>query len=137
MTKAYVDTNVLVRFLTNDDAAKQQRSAALFRRVEQGDVQLTTPSSAIAEVVYILSSSKLYNKPRSEVVRTLLPLVKLPSLKLYRRNIIVKALALFESTKLNFGDAMIAADVLSTTDKPLYSFDEGFDKIPDIKRIEP
>ena len=67
----------------------------------------------------------------------LLPLVKLLGLKLYRRNTIVKALTLFESTKLNFGDAMIAADMLGTTDEPLYSFDEGFDKIPGIKRIEP
>ena len=67
----------------------------------------------------------------------LLPLVKLPKLKLHRRNVVIKALVLFETTRLNFGDSMIAAAMMDGAELPLYSYDEGFDDIPNIKRIEP
>jgi len=51
MTQAFVDTSVFVHFLTNDHPDKQQRSAMLFTRVEQGELQLTTPASTMAEGV--------------------------------------------------------------------------------------
>ena len=138
MTKAFVDTNVFVRFLTNDDADKQQRSADLFKKVAQGEMQLFTPASTIAEVVYVLHSRKLYNKSRDEVVRMLLPLVKLSGLKLYRRNVISKSLALFATNHaLNYGDCMIAASMSDKISRVLYSFDEGFDTVESIQRLEP
>ena len=80
MTQAYVDSNVFVRFLTNDDAEKEQRPATLFTRVEQGELQPTTPASTIAEVFYVLHSRRLYNKPRSAVVQMLMHLIKLSGL---------------------------------------------------------
>jgi predicted nucleic acid-binding protein len=137
MTTAFVDTNVFVRFLTNDIPEKQARSAALFNQVRGGQLQLTTPASTIAEIVYVLHSPRLYNKSRSEIVSMLLPLIKLTGLKLHHRHVIVKALTLYESTKLSFGDAMIAASLLSKQAKALYSFDADFDTIPGINRLEP
>ena len=94
MTQAFVDTNVFVRFLTNDDPDKQHRSAMLFTRVEQGELQLNTPMSTIAEVVYVLHSRRLYNRSRSEVVQMLMPLIKLSGLRLHRRDLLMKALAI-------------------------------------------
>jgi predicted nucleic acid-binding protein len=137
MTTTFVDTNVFVRFLTNDDPEKQQRSAALFTRVEQGELQLTTPASTIAEVVYVLHSRRLYNRSRSEVVQMLMPLVKLSGLRLHRRDILMKALTIFNSTRLSFGDAMIVAAMFDQPDHVLYSFDHGFDALPEVKRVEP
>jgi predicted nucleic acid-binding protein len=137
MTPAFVDTNVFVRFLTNDIPERQRRAATLFNRVRRNELQLTTPSSTIAEVVYVLHSPRLYNKSRSEVVNMLLPLIKLSGIKLYQRHVVIKALALFESTKLSFGDAMIAASLLERQGKMLYSFDTDFDHIDGIMRLEP
>jgi len=137
MTKAFVDTNVFVRLLTKDDPDKQQRSAALFTRVEQGKLQLTTPASTIAEVVYVLHSRRLYNRSRSDIVQMLMPLIKLSGLRLHRRDVLMKALAIFNTTRLSFGDAMIVASMSDCPDQVLYSFDQDFDAVPDIKRVEP
>jgi predicted nucleic acid-binding protein len=137
MTPAFVDTNVFVRFLTNDIPESQQRSAALFNRVRRGELQLTTPSSTIAEVVYVLHSPRLYHKSRSDVASMLLPLIKLSGIKLYQRQVVINAISLFESTKLSFGDAMIAASLLARQGKVLYSFDTDFDAIHGITRLEP
>jgi predicted nucleic acid-binding protein len=137
MTPAFVDTNVFVRFLTNDIPEKQRQAAALFNHVRQGQLQLTTPSSTIAEVVYVLHSRRLYNKSRGDVVNMLLPLIKLSGIKLSQRHVVIKALSLFESTTLSIGDAMIAASLLATHAKVLCSFDRDFDGIPGIDRLEP
>ena len=98
MTQAFVDANVFVRFLMIDDPEKQQRSAALFTRVEQGELQLTTATSTIAEVVYVLHSRRLYNKSASEVVQMLIPLIALRGLRLHLRELLMKALAIFNFT---------------------------------------
>ena len=137
MTTAFVDTNVFVRFLTNDIPERQARAAALFNRVRRGELQLTTPASTIAEVVYVLHSPRLYNKSRNDIVNMLLPLIKLTGIKLHQRHVIIKALSLFESTKLSFGDAMIAASLVVKQGKVLYSFDKDFEVIPGIDRLEP
>ena len=137
MTTAFVDTNVFVRFLTNDIPDRQARAATLFNRVRRGELQLTTPASTIAEVVYVLHSPRLYNKSRNDIVNMLLPLIKLTGIKLHQRHVIIKALSLFESTKLSFGDAMIAASLVVKQGKVLYSFDKDFDVIPGIDRLEP
>ena len=108
----------------------------LFTRVEQGELQLATPASTIAEVVYVLHSRRLYNKSRSEVVQMLMPLIKLRGLRLYRRDLLIKALAIFDSSQLSFGDAMIAAAMSDRPDQVLYSFDQDFDALPNIKRVE-
>jgi len=67
----------------------------------------------------------------------LLPLIKLSGLRLHQRHVVIKALLLFESTKLSFGDAMIAASLLARPGTVLYSFDKDFDDIHSITRMEP
>jgi predicted nucleic acid-binding protein len=88
-------------------------------------------------VVYVLHSHRLYNKPRSEIVQMLMPLIKLSRLRLHRRDLLMKALALLNTTRLSFGDAMIAAAMSDQSDQVLYSFDQDFDALTNINRVEP
>ena len=57
----FVDANVFLRFLTRDDPVKAERVKALLERAERGEVDLLTSESVIAELVFVLSSPKLYN----------------------------------------------------------------------------
>jgi len=49
----------------------------------------------------------------------------------------MKALAIFNTTQLSFGDAMIAAAMSDRPDQTLYSFDQGFETISGVKRVAP
>ena len=75
MDTAFVDADVIVRLLTGDDPAKQDRATRLFERVEQGKVRLTTPVTTIADVVYVLSSPRLYSVERARVAAMLIALL--------------------------------------------------------------
>ena len=51
MSRVFVDTNVFLRFLTNDDPAKARRAERLFHDATSGRVLLTTSVLVIAEIV--------------------------------------------------------------------------------------
>ncbi len=51
MVSLFVDTNVFLRFLTNDDPAKARRVETLFRDALRGKIRLTTSLLVIAEMI--------------------------------------------------------------------------------------
>lgn len=137
MTILYVDADVIVRLLAGDDPVKQQRAAHLFEQVEAGQLQLTTPVTTLADCLYVLCSPRLYHFPRAEVVARLLTLVRLPNFRIRNRRTVIRALELFASTTLDFGDALIAATMAESGTTEVYSYDEDFERLPGITRREP
>ncbi len=57
MKTASVDTNVFIRYLTDDDREKADRVEALLSRAAKGEIRLVTTELVIAEVVWVLESS--------------------------------------------------------------------------------
>lgn len=137
MTDAFVDTDVLIRLLTGDDPKKQADAAALFEAVEAGKLTIAAPDTVIADAVYVLSSPRLYHLPRSEVQALLTPLVRLPKFKIRNRRSVLRALDLYASTNLDFGDAFIVTSMQQIGSKVLYSYDTDFDRLGSITRRPP
>ena len=137
MSDPFVDTDVLIRFLTNDDLTKQADAAALFEAVEAGRLTLAAPDTVIADAVYVLSSPRLYSKSRSDVGAMLSRLLRLPGFKVENRVSVLRALDLYGATRLDFGDALIVASMEQRGSKTLYSYDTDFDHIPTITRQSP
>jgi predicted nucleic acid-binding protein len=63
----FMDANVFLRFLTRDDPVKAERVKALLERARDGEVALVTSESVITELVFVLSSPKLYRLSRQDV----------------------------------------------------------------------
>ena len=63
----FVDTNVIIRYMTQDEPTMAEAAKQLFEQAERGTVTITTCEAVIAEVVYILSSKSLYNVSRNEI----------------------------------------------------------------------
>ena len=137
MTQPFVDTDVIIRLLTGDDLTKQAAAAALFEQVEQGLFTIAAPDTVIADAVYVLSSPRLYHIARNEVRELLTPLVRLPHFRVQNQQSILRALDLFSSTNLDFGDTLIISSMEQQDSSTLYSYDKGFDRIQNIKRQEP
>ena len=132
-----MDTNVILRFLTSDDAERNARATKLFERVEKGELKVVVPILVIAEAVYVLSSPRLYNRSRPEIFGMLSRLLKVPGFKVKSRRTVMKALQLYLTTSLDFEDAYLAVTMLQAGPREIYSFDRDFDKVAGIKRIEP
>ena len=137
MADPFVDTDVLIRLLTRDDHGKQAAAAALFKMIEAGEIQVTTPITTIADAVYVLSSPRLYRVPRQEVAALLSTLVRLRHFKIRNRRVVLSALELYGTTNLDFGDALIVASMRQAGSHTLYSYDQDFDRVQGIDRNEP
>ena len=137
MSHPFVDANIIVRLLTGDDPCKQARVAALFERLERGELTLRTPVTTIADVIYVLTSPRLYALPRAAAAEMLKVLVRIPNFMVDSREAVLAALDLFGSTRLDFGDVLIAAEMALEDEDTLYSFDRDFDRLAGIKRLEP
>jgi len=137
MADPFIDTDVIIRLLSRDDLVKQEAAAVLFEAIKVGKLKVAAPDTVIADAVYVLSSPRLYNLPRSEVSELLSPLVRLPGFKVENRADVLRALELYASTKVDFSDALIVAAMEQVGSQILYSYDTHFDRLQGITRVEP
>jgi predicted nucleic acid-binding protein len=137
MSEAFLDTDIIVRFVTGDDPVKQAAAAALFQEVQDGAITLRAPDTVIADAVYVLSSPRIYQLPRERIRNELATLLRLPHLRIHNRRLVLRALDIYAATRLDFGDAMIVAAVERRGGGDLYSYDHDFDTQPGIRRREP
>jgi predicted nucleic acid-binding protein len=138
MEASYVDADVIIRLLTGDDPIKQEAAKSLFEQVEQGNLAVRVPHVVLADVVYVLSSKRLYNKPRSEIAELLLPLVSLPGFRVPNRRAVLTALLLYSANPaLDFTDALLIGLMLHAGPPLIYSYDNDYDGIEGITRYEP
>jgi predicted nucleic acid-binding protein len=137
VSDSFVDTDVIIRLLAADDPAKQSAAARLFERVEAGELDLVAPDTMIADAVFVLSSRRLYAVPRAQIAAMLSALVRLPGFRVRSRHIVLRALELYATTLVDFGDAMIAAEMEVARAATLYSYDAHFDRFPWIVRQTP
>jgi predicted nucleic acid-binding protein len=133
----FVDSNVFLRFLTRDDPLKAERVKALLERAARGEVELFTSEAVIAELVFVLSSPVIYKLSRDAVRTVLLPIVSLRGLRLPNRSVFVRALDLYVSTRMDFVDALAVVQMERRKVTEIFSYDEHFDRVPGIKRLQP
>jgi predicted nucleic-acid-binding protein len=133
----FIDANVFLRFLTRDDPVKGERVKKLLERAQRGEVALFTSESVVIELVFVLSSPRLYSLGREQVRSVLLPIVALKGLKLSGRKAILEALDLYAATSMDFVDALAVAQMRAQEITEVYSYDEHFDSVKGVKRLEP
>ena len=135
----FLDTNVILRYLTRDDEAKADACYQLFQQVKQGEEELFTCEAIIAEVTYVLSSPRApYQLNHSEIRDRLLPILALQGLNLPQKTVYLHALDLYASSPfLDFEDAVAVAHMEQRGANEIVSYDKDFDRIEGIHRTEP
>lgn len=131
----FVDTNVLLRLLLDDEKGQSAAARDLFRAVESGEITVWTSDVAIAELIWVLTGPML-RRDRAAVARELVRLMELPRLHLESKPTMRRALDLFTRHPIDWVDAYHAALLLEQASPELYSFDRDFDRIPGLKRVE-
>jgi predicted nucleic-acid-binding protein len=132
----FVDTNLFIRYLTNDDPAKADRVEGLLNDAAAGKVHLVTAEMVMAEVVWVLESA--YSLKAAEIAPLIRAILATPGLEVINSSLVEKALALYEAKSIDFIDGYIAALIEKYDLDGLYSFDKKhISRISGIKRREP
>lgn len=125
-----LDTNVLVRFLVEDDEKQTRIASQLIRDAIEREEQLYISDIVMCETVWVLSSS--YRFSRAEIVEALAGLVRARAVVFTSTDRLARALEAFATGKGDFADYLIrehavaaGADTVATFDRSLLK-EHGF-----------
>lgn len=125
-----IDTNLIIRFLLNDNP----RQAASVKSLFSSQEKLHLPELIVAEVVWVLQS--VYKFPKSAIIEKLQQLIGL-NIFICNKKLLNRSLALYKEYPVSYIDAYLTAFSIESRLEGLYSFDKGLDKVKGIKRFEP
>jgi len=117
-----LDTNVLVRYIMQDDAKQSPKSSKLMESLtadEPGFVSLVS----VVELVWVLSSS--YDLSREQVAQALELLLRTKSIVVDRADEVMRALRVFKSRPADFADCLIERTAASAGCGKTMTFDVG------------
>ena len=123
MTSVWLDTNVLVRFITSGSSEQSRRVLTLMRRAERGEVSLRLATVVIAEAVWVLGS--VYEFDRTQIADAIRAFVLADGVAAEERDVVTDALRLMQDQNVAYVDAYLAA-LARDRAEPVASFDRGF-----------
>lgn len=129
MKEVWLDSNTIIRYLTNnptDQAALVQR---LLKRAEKEEVRVSLDRLIVAEVIWALQSS-IYKMSMSSISKGMIPFLSSTQINVEDRLLMIEAIELSRDKNVDFIDAYLAAKVAGRNNE-VATFDEAdFKKLP-------
>lgn len=117
-----LDTNVLVRYIMQDDVAQAARAARVIEALTVDEPGLVTLVSVV-ELVWVLESC--YDLDRSQVVSAIEALLRTKELLVERAEIIWRAVRAFGSGHADFADCLIERSGAALGCERMLTFDRA------------
>jgi predicted nucleic-acid-binding protein len=125
-----IDTNLIVRYLVQDNEKQAGLAGKLFDACDRGQVTIVVLPAVLAESVFVLES--FYQQERTDIASALSRLISSPGVEIADAAIHLDALDRYGRTKVHFVDCQIAATAIAE-DIPVASFDQDFRKFTGIR----
>ena len=134
--RVFVDTNVFLRYLTNDVPKQADAVERLLRRAGAGEVVLVTGILVIAEIVWTLES--FYKLSRVDIQEKVRAIINTPGLEVYERIVISQAVSDYVDRNVDFVDAYNASWMLAQGIRSVRTFDRRhFSRFESLEVREP
>lgn len=130
MSKNLIDTNLIIRFLVNDNPAKASKVEKLLRNKNNKNILLDT---VVAEIIWVLGS--YYTLDKSDTIEKIKALIHVDTIEC-NAFLINRALTLWEEHSISYIDAYLAS-VAELGNMTLFTYDRKFNSIPTISTKEP
>ena len=121
-----IDTNVLVRYIAQDDATQSRRATSFIEK----ECSETAPGFVglvvLVEVVWV--SESRYGATREEVAGIVRRILSIKQLAVQDAETAWKAVRLFESSKADLADCLVACSAIAAGCKSVVTFDKQASK---------
>ena len=128
-----LDTNVVIRYLTQDDARQSALASRLFERIlsveHPGFVSLIT----LCEIVWVLSEGYEADRPRARAV--IEGLLASKQIVVEESDLVWKALRAWEGSAADFSDALIGQVLAARGCEKIVTFDKAAAKLPGFELL--
>ena len=109
--RAFADTNLFLRYLTNDVPAQADAVELLLHRASAGEIMLVINNLVIAELVWTLES--YYGLARDSIKSKVLAILNTPGLEADDGDLLLEAISWYADKNIDFVDAFNAAWLLA------------------------
>jgi len=127
-----LDTNVLVRFLAQDDDAQFQLAAGLIEGCTR-DVPGYVCREVMIELVWVLE--RAYKYSREEIAEALLSIVTASQLSVENAQDIASVVNLYRKEGYDFADLMIRQAAQRTENRVLKTFDQKLARLDGVELL--
>jgi predicted nucleic acid-binding protein len=134
MSEIFLDSNILLRHLLQDDPQQSPKATSFLYRVENRALQVRISELVIFETVFTLQRS--YKQPKSKIREVLVPLIFLPGILISGKRMWKRTFDLYVDLNLPFADAYHAVLMENLKLTEMATFDTHFDRVSGIKRME-
>lgn len=126
-----LDTNVLVRYLVQDDAAQAKLASAAIESAAGRGERLRLSAVTLCELVWVLESA--YDQTRADVARALEQIVRTADFALEHADHVRTAVEQYRSTSADFSDALIGLVNATAGCDYTLTFDRALKRTPHFK----
>jgi predicted nucleic-acid-binding protein len=135
MKRAYLDSNVILRFLTQDPPEMAENALKIIKEANKGQFTLIITSLTVAEIVWVLES--FYGYSKKQIAETLSQFLFCDGLEVEDLDLIIEALEIYQGKNIDFADAVLGSKALRKGPPVIYSFDQHLSRIPGLTIKEP
>ena len=118
-----LDTNVVIRFLVEDDRRQALRARSVVSAAIAKNSQLYVSDTVVCEVVWVLEAA--YGFGRVEIAAVLNQLLNARHLSFRSAERVARALEAYETGRGDFADYLIRADALAFGCEAVVTFDKA------------
>jgi predicted nucleic acid-binding protein len=133
----FIDANIFIRVLTQDDPGRSSQALAFLERISDGQISGIMTESVILEIIQVLGSKSRYALDHAEIRERLVPLLLIPHLQVERREVQLAAIDLFGTSRLDYVDCLAISYARLFDLEGIVSFDSGLDRHALGLRIRP
>jgi len=132
---AALDTNILVRFLVEDDQAQLDAARKLIRKCVNAGETLYVPVTVALELEWVLRSNFGFTKP--EILRTFSQLLMTLELVFESERALELGLMQFAAGRADFSDCLHVALAACAGEEPLWTFDQAASQLEGARLLKP
>jgi predicted nucleic-acid-binding protein len=132
----YIDTAILIRYLTRDIEPLASQAAELISAVERDEIAAELGVTVILETIFAMTTH--YGADREMLAEALTSLLALDGLRVVSKERVIEAIQLWAKVRrLSFPDAVHLVETRHSAHKRIATFDKGMGNVlADVTRIE-
>lgn len=128
-----LDTNVVIRFLVEDDEAQAELAWAAMREAQRRGEPVVLSLSVVLEVEWVLRSR--YGLEKHAVVDVLVALLETEDVQIEHEGVLEHALSLYEESRADFADCLFVAEYAASRSGPMLTFDVRAARLPGARLV--
>lgn len=131
-----IDTNVIIRFLANDDEEQSDTAYEVFKKAVNEEITLVLTPMVIAECTWVLGM-KRYGYSKEHIADSLARIIAAPGVRTMEEDVVLAALHNYNNCNIDFVDAYLAATSLKIGNPCLTWNSKDFKRCEDVEHYTP